>query len=69
MNVAEIPRKEGQKASQHLTYFMDVEFESTGQLLYRFPGYCLITLEVIFPFLRSMSVDYGPYWAQGKHSI
>ena len=49
---AEIPRKEEQKASQHLSYFMDTEFESTGQLLYRVPGYCLITLEVIFPFLN-----------------
>ena len=49
---AEIPRKEEQKASQHLSYFMDIEFASTGQLLYRSPGYCLITLVVIFPFLR-----------------
>ena len=27
---AEIPRKEEQKASQHLSYFMDIEFASTG---------------------------------------
>ena len=27
---AEIPRKEEQKASQHLSYFMDIEFGSTG---------------------------------------
>ena len=49
---AEIPQKEKRKASQHLSYFMDIEFESTGQPLFRVPEYCLITLEVIFPFLR-----------------
>ena len=46
------------KASQHLGYFMDIEFESTGQLLYRFSGYCLITLEVIFPFLKLQQAIY-----------
>ena len=62
MNVAEIPRKEEQKASQHLSYFMGIEVESTGQLLYRFPGYCLITLEVIFPFrLQQAIYECGLY--------
>ena len=51
----EIPRKEEQKASQHLSYFMDIEFESTRQLLHRVLGYCLITLEVIFPFTWTLA--------------
>ena len=53
-----LEKKSKKLLNMHLSYFMDVEFESTGQLFYRYPGYCLITLEVIFPFLRLQQAIY-----------